>query len=79
MKICPLMSYHKQHVSEIECKGEYCTFWNEYSNICLLREILLKQSDHNCSVEERIEKLEKDNRLLSVGFSPLPYSHKKDI
>lgn len=71
MKICPLMSYRKQYAFGVECQGECCMFWNEYSNICLLREILLKQSDHNLSVEERIEKLEKDNRLLSVGFSPL--------
>lgn len=72
MKICPLMSYRKQYATGIECEGECCMFWNEYSDTCLLREILLKQSDHNLSVEERIEKLERDNRLLSVGFSPLP-------
>ena len=72
MKICPLMSYRKQYVSEVECKGESCMFWNECSNACSLKEILLKQSDHTLSIEERIEKLEKDNRLLSVGFSPLP-------
>ena len=52
MKICPLMSYRKQYASGVECQGECCMFWNEYSDTCLLREILLKQSDHNLSLSK---------------------------
>lgn len=71
MKICPLMSYRKQYATGIECKGECCMFWNEYSDTCLLREILLKQLGCEPSIEQRIEKLEKDNRLIALGFTPM--------
>ena len=71
MKICPLMSYRNQYVSDVECNGELCMFFNEHSDTCLLREILLHQLGAESIVEERIKKLEKDNRLLSVGFSPM--------
>lgn len=71
MKICPLMSYRNKYVSDVECNGELCMFWNEFSDTCLLREILFHQLGAEPTIEQRIEKLEKDNRLLSVGFSPM--------
>ena len=34
--ICPMMSFKKQHVNEVNCKEEECAWWNKNCGKCAI-------------------------------------------
>lgn len=37
IKYCPIMSFHKQYVDEVNCMEDICGLWDEGRNQCCLK------------------------------------------
>ena len=42
--ICPMMSFKKQYVNEVNCKEENCAWWNKNCGECAIVTFLAKNS-----------------------------------
>ena len=42
MKYCPIMSFQKQYVSEISCRGEECAWWDNRTEQCVIKTLAQK-------------------------------------
>ena len=71
---CPLISYHRQYCSEIECMGKSCVLYNSDRNTCLIRLALLKYTEDftnnkkNDDISTKLEILENQVRAIGMGF-----------
>ncbi len=75
---CPLISYGKPYIAEVECMGEQCVLWNSNKDSCLIRLALLKYthdifSEEEKNIEDKIKVLENQIRMASLGFSTYPF------
>ena len=44
MKYCPLMSFRKECVSEIYCRGEKCAWWDNRTEQCVIKTLVQKNT-----------------------------------
>lgn len=74
MTKCPLISYHKQYCSEVECMGEDCALYNCDRDTCLIRLALLKYTEdftnyeRNDDIRAKLERLENQVFAIKMNF-----------
>lgn len=82
MTKCPLISYHRQHYSEVECMGEDCALYNCDRDTCLIRLALLKYTEdftnyeRNDDIRAKLERLENQIRAIGMGFPIVSHIEK---
>ena len=52
---CPMMSYHREHFTTIDCEKEKCAWYNKYKEECCIK-----------TLAENIEDVSQGERYLYV-------------
>ena len=83
MTKCPLISYHREHYSEVECMRRNCILYNWDRNTCLIKLALLKYTEdftnheRDDEIRAKLERLENQVRAIGMGF-PIVSTIEKD-